>query len=357
MKSFTGTVAVTGLNATDNPGPGVAVISALRSDPRFQGRIVGLAYDALDPGLYAPGLVDAAFLIPYPSAGRQALLHRLAYIQEQVGIDVLLPNLDSELPSMLDQEQALLSLGIRCLLPTRRSFEARAKANLDRLRADHGINVPPSETLVEVGALYDIHERLDFPLVIKSPFYGAEVVHSTDEAVRAFHRAAAKWGLPIIAQQFVKGEEVNVVALGDGQGGLVGAVAMKKTLITDKGKGWAGVAIRDPALLDFAADVVRATRWRGPCEVEALRDADGVMHLVEVNPRFPAWCDLAPHAGQNLVLAALHMAMGEQVAPMRDYQAGAGFVRISVNQMVSIQQLAEISTQGQVLPDPEEQSA
>ena len=43
------TVAVTGLNATDNPGPGVAVIRALRdADPAI--RIIGLAYDALDPG-------------------------------------------------------------------------------------------------------------------------------------------------------------------------------------------------------------------------------------------------------------------------------------------------------------------
>ena len=31
MRPYTGTVAVTGLNATDNPGPGVAVARSLRA--------------------------------------------------------------------------------------------------------------------------------------------------------------------------------------------------------------------------------------------------------------------------------------------------------------------------------------
>jgi len=53
------TVAVTGMNATDNPAPGVAVARALRHEPTFEGRIIGLGYDALDPGFYGDGLVDS----------------------------------------------------------------------------------------------------------------------------------------------------------------------------------------------------------------------------------------------------------------------------------------------------------
>ncbi|HNH47847.1 MAG TPA: carbamoyl-phosphate-synthetase, partial [Myxococcota bacterium] len=86
MKPFSAHVAVTGLNATDNPGPGVAVARALRQDSSFNGKIIGLAYDVMDPGIYHSGLFDACFLIPYPSAGREALFERLAYIQQQVGI-------------------------------------------------------------------------------------------------------------------------------------------------------------------------------------------------------------------------------------------------------------------------------
>ena len=40
MSLVTQTVAVTGMNATDNPAPGVAVARALRAAPDFAGRIV-----------------------------------------------------------------------------------------------------------------------------------------------------------------------------------------------------------------------------------------------------------------------------------------------------------------------------
>ena len=69
-------VAVTGLNATDNPAPGVGVMRALRAASPGD-RLVGLAYDALDPGIYAKDLAAEVFLIPYPSHGVEAFLDRL----------------------------------------------------------------------------------------------------------------------------------------------------------------------------------------------------------------------------------------------------------------------------------------
>src|SRR5262245_2164914 len=92
------TIAVTGLNATDNPAPGVGVMRALRADSS-EDRLVGLAYDALDPGVYAETLVREVFMIPYPSQGKGAFLSRLAYVHEKVGLDVIIPTLDAELPS------------------------------------------------------------------------------------------------------------------------------------------------------------------------------------------------------------------------------------------------------------------
>ncbi len=46
------TVAITGMNAGDNPAPGVGVARALRLDPNFAGRVIGLGYDALEAGFY-----------------------------------------------------------------------------------------------------------------------------------------------------------------------------------------------------------------------------------------------------------------------------------------------------------------
>lgn len=340
------TVAVTGLNATDNPGPGVAVIRSLRASPDFRGRIVGLAYDALEPGVYARDLVDDVFLIPYPSQGVTALRERLEYVRERVPFDVVIPTLDAELPAFVDLAPELKAWGVGTMLPSREQLDLRAKTRLAAL-GPRGIPVPASRVLTDVSQLYTLHESLTWPIVVKGPYYGAKVAYTLDDAVRAFHKMVAEWGYPVIAQQFVAGEEVCVVAVGDGEGGLVGAVSMRKTVITDKGKGWAGVAIRDKGLDELTETFMRVTKWRGPCELEVIRDAHNGYHVLEVNPRFPAWCYLSAGAGMNLPLAVAELAAGRPVAPMREYRVGTMFVRISLDQITDLEGFSRISTAGE----------
>ena len=52
------TIAVTGLNAIDSPGPGIAVIKSLREAKSFDVRIIGLVYENLEPGIYMKQYVD-----------------------------------------------------------------------------------------------------------------------------------------------------------------------------------------------------------------------------------------------------------------------------------------------------------
>ena len=85
----------------DNPGPGVAVARCLKESPEFGGRIIGLGYDALDPGLYLREYCDAAYLLPYPSAGDEAFITSLKAIHEAERIDIIIPCLDAELPGMV----------------------------------------------------------------------------------------------------------------------------------------------------------------------------------------------------------------------------------------------------------------
>lgn len=342
-------VAVTGLNATDNPGPGVSVIRALRHHPDFDGRIIGLAYDNLEPGVYARDLVDDVFLVPYPSQGVDALEARLGYIHERVGIDVIVPTLDSELPAFISLENRLADRGIRMFVPSQLQFDLRAKDRLAALGRRAGISVPETLVLRDVTELYSVHETIGFPLCIKGPYYGAEICRTVDDAVRAYHRALAKWGGPIMAQQFVEGVELDVVAVGDGRGGLVGAVPMRKTFLTDKGKGWAGVTVVDDELLALTRRFFEATQWRGPCEVEVVRTRTGEYYLLEVNPRFPAWVYLCAAAGLNLPHLTTRLALGETVAQHSEYTAGTMFVRISIDQVANLGDFEQLAMTGELL--------
>jgi len=342
------TIAVTGLNATDNPAPGVGVMRALRAGGEGD-RLVGLAYDALDPGVYAEDLVREVFMIPYPSQGVSAFLSRIAYVHERVGLDVVIPTLDAELPSFIDLEPELRRLGIGLLLPTREQLDLRSKVNLFSLGKRAGIEVPDTAVVTDAGELYRAHEKVAYPFYVKGVFYGATLCTCLDEALAAYHKVVAQWGVPVILQARVGGEELNVVGVGDGEGGLMGAVPMKKMMITDKGKGWAGITVKDPALLAVAKDFVAATRWRGPFEVEVMRDEKGRYHLIEVNPRFPAWVYLSAGAGVNLPRMVAELAAGRPVQRGGDYEVGAMFVRISLDQVVSFRDFQRMVTMGEVV--------
>jgi hypothetical protein len=69
--------------------------------------------------------------------------------------------------------------------------------------------------------------------VVKA-LYESETARSQAEAEAAFARLAAAWGLPLLAQRFVAGEEYDVAALGDGRRRRPGAVAMRKTIVTGR---------------------------------------------------------------------------------------------------------------------------
>ncbi|MCP4290535.1 MAG: biotin carboxylase [bacterium] len=346
-------VGVTALNATDNPGPGVAVARSLRNDSAFTGRIIGLAYDALDPGVYA-GLFDAIYLIPYPSEGQEALGNRLAYIVEQTGMNVCIPTLDSELPGFIALEKKLQELKVATFMPTSDQFAMRSKERLDELGNAASVSTPDQVVITSADELYNIHTRIAFPLVVKGIFYGAEICHTLDQAVKAFNNVVARWGVPVIVQEFLDGTEFDVVAVGDGEGGLIGAVPMKKMQLTDKGKGWSGVVVSSEELAKMTTAFMKATRWRGPCELEIMETTDGRYLLLEVNPRFPAWCYLAYGAGLNLPLAVVHLSQGKEVEEFGTPEVGAMFVRISLDQITHINAFEQIVTSGEFHPEPDQ---
>ena len=321
------TVAVTGLNATDSPGPGVAVIRALRESPDFELRVIGLSYEALEPGIYLRELVDKTYQLPYPAAGTAALLERLRYVHAQENVAVLIPNFDAELFNFIKLEAPLRALGIRTFLPTLAQLDSRDKLNLPAFGAAYGLRVPASHLLHDAAGLLPAAETLGWPLVLKGRYYDAAVVYSLAQAEVAFARLSALWGLPLIAQEFVAGQEINVAGLGDGHGRALSVVPMRKLTITDKGKAWAGITLEDEALLALARRFAEATNWRGGFELELLRTQTGELLILEINPRFPAWIYLTAAAGQNQPAALLRLALGLPVPEMTGYAVGKMFVR------------------------------
>lgn len=352
------TVGVTGMNArADNPGPGLAVIRCLRESTRFELRVVGLGYDALDPGLYHE-YCDSTYLLPYPSTGREALRDRLLDIHAKEHLDALIPCLDAELPSLVSLASELGEAGIRLYLPEESQLQMRDKSRLPELALAAGIACPETKTITQTRFFHGApQEGWTYPFVVKGPFYDAQVVQDPEEGLAAFRRISASWGLPILVQKLVPGEEYNLSAVGDGEGRLLGTVMMKKRALTDKGKAWAGVCVHDQALLDTADALARVLKWRGPLEIELMRDLSGRYQLIEINPRFPAWIYFSAGVGRNLPALLLARMMGLEDEPLRDAEVGTMFIRYAQELILPVRGFETMMIHGAYAPGDAAQGA
>lgn len=399
-------IAVTGLNAIDSPGPGVAVIRGLREAASFDVRIIGLAYESLEPGIYMHNLVDHTYMIPYPSAGTEELYARLEYIHSREQLDVIIPNFDAELYSFMKLEPRLRSMNIRMFLPTFEQFEERHKVNLSDFGRKYNIPVPFGKAIFSTQEIEEIFDRrklknrnrfentaafdasiiaaieesngnrngtgtdtltakisttpngkdkdshheeeLDFPVMIKGKWYDAYVANNIEQAKAYFNKISAKWGLPVVIQKFVHGTEYNVIGLGDGNGNMLAAVPMRKQYITDKGKAWAGISIDDRKLIALTEKFIRSTKWRGAFELELMKNGDNIYYLMEINPRIPAWVYLAVGVGQNIPEALVNLAVGNKVDPLPPYDVGKLFIRYSYDMIVDRSEFENLSLKGEL---------
>ena len=341
-------IAVTGLNAIDSPGPGVPVIRGLHEATSFEAVITGLAYEPLEPGIYMDGLANRSYLIPFPTEGIDSLRERLLYIHSREKIDVIIPNFDAELFSFMKLEPELKQLGIHMFLPTFDQFEERQKVNLTSFGLKHGISVPEGKSVSSVSELSKIATEMGFPLMVKGRYYEAFAAYNLEQATGYFNKISAKWGLPIVIQQFVKGTELNVTGLGDGKGNTIAAVAMRKQFITDKGKAWAGITINDPELLEITRNFIRSTHWRGAFELEIMKSDNGKYYLMEINPRIPAWVYLAIATGQNIPESLVNLAMGNPVNAYDEYEVGKLFIRYSYDMIVDRSLFEQLSVFGEL---------
>ncbi|MDA0837718.1 MAG: ATP-grasp domain-containing protein [Planctomycetota bacterium] len=339
-------VAVSGINAVDNPGPGVAVARSLKEDEGLGVQVAGLAYDAMEPGVYMDWVVDRSFVMPYPSGKGQDYIDRLLYIKDSFGLDFVIPNLDAELPLYIKYADQLDKAGIKTFLPTKEQFRLRGKDRLVEVAEKIRIRVPETRAVHSVDALVEAIGEIELPVMVKGSYYQAYRAYTTQEAVGYYNKLVAEWGYPIIVQQVVTGDELNVVGVGDGDGELLGMVGMKKMWITSQGKVWTGVTVKNERMLDAAASLVHEFKWRGPFELECIVSGEDVF-LIEINPRFPAWCYLATGVGLNLPARIVRRALGLPYEIGTDYEAGKLFVRYTYELVTSMDRLQAATTRGE----------
>jgi carbamoyl-phosphate synthase large subunit len=338
-------LAVTGLHRGDNPQPGAGIIRSLRR--RFpDAHIVGLCYDAMESGIYAEGGPDEVHLMPYPAAGGAALLDRIDSIRERMPFNLLIPTLDSEIEVFASLQHALKQRRISACLPQPDALKRRAKQYLPALAEASGVAIPETRLAMDVASACRAGTELGYPLMVKGPYYDAKVVRNAAQLAAAAGHLLSEWGHPVIVQRCVTGSEFNVLGLGDGEGGWLGHCCIRKTQLSDKGKGLSAITVADARLSELCARIIRELKWCGPFEIELIREETSREYvLIEINPRFPAWIDFPAMLGANFSARLVDMLRFEhEPTPLPACPPGRFYIRHQIEVVGDLYRYAGLLT-------------
>lgn len=339
-------IAVSGLHRGDNPQPGGAIVAAIRQ-AWPAARVVGLVYNAYESGIYAAGGPDACHTMPYPTAGLAAYLERLIQVRKEIEFDWLLPSLDAEIILLAGAEEQLAEHGIRVMLPGRELLARSGKAGLHKLAAECGVEVPRTAVARDSNEALEHAGRMGYPVYVKGLYYDATLASSPAALVAAGAAFLADWGPPLIVQEPVAGTEINVMGLGDGRGGLLGHCAVRKLIISDKGKGNGSVVVNDRRLEEITLRVIKHTAWPGPFELEFVRDPrDDNYRLIEINPRFPAWVGFPALLGANYPVAWVEWMTTGSCRQLPTLEPGSFFLRHQIEVCGRIDQVSGLLGSG-----------
>jgi carbamoyl-phosphate synthase large subunit len=169
-----------------------------------------------------------------------------------------------------------------------------------------------------------------YPVMVKPrQGSGARSIHPARDADAAafFCRYVEE---PVMVQRLMDGPEFSMDCLSDERGRCLNVIP--RTMIESRGgESIKGTVIADRELIDLGQRVVEALGVRGPCTVQAFRDAEIGLGITDVNTRFggafpaPMYSALPGRTYPELIL---RMARGEPVEPhVGEFRAGLTFTR------------------------------
>jgi carbamoyl-phosphate synthase large subunit len=158
---------------------------------------------------------------------------------------------------------------------------------------------------------------------------GARSIHRADDAEAAnfFCRYVSE---PVMVQRLMDGPEFSIDCLSDVEARCLNAIP--RTMIESRGgESIKGTVISDHELVELGRAVVEALGVRGPCTVQAFRDAAFGLGITDVNTRFggafpaPMYAALPGRTYPELIV---RMASGERIEPhVGEFTAGTTFTR------------------------------
>ena len=335
-------VYVSGVHSGPNPSPGVGLARSLRA-AYPDAHLVAVDYSIRSSGIHHEAFDEVRLYRAWNELNLQTHAYRVERLLKRGAF--WLSGLDLEVEFLAEQ----LPCGDRILVPPRESLFQIAKPEI---RAARGLPVCIPDTISALEPDWELHRfcrRHGWRVWLKGPNYEARFTHDWHTFLRARSELEDTWSTKrLFLQADVAGCEEAIV-FSACRGRLVGCVRMTKRSQTLEGKTWAGhVCEVDTEMRARLESVVSELMWTGGGELEFIRDSQQRLHLIDWNPRFPAWVHGATLAGQNLPARLLEAAGAPKGIEFPS--AGPQFTRVVLEVPVRPKYLLPSAPQGAGAP-------
>lgn len=274
-------------------------------------RLIGTGNDRWTPGFIR---CDSSVLLP--SIDDDSYL--------QAVLDLCLDHAASGLVSFSDPDVHRLStiredleaLGVTAFIPTtEQSLVSFDKLATYEALTGSGFSVP--ETTIHLEEAKDWRP----PLYVK-PRYGSGSrgvckIMSTAELVAAMEAPSEQ----MVAQRAIQGEHINVDLCWDLAGQLI-RMCLWRRHRSRLGETELAETFSDSSMILEVMKLGAALAFRGPADIDLVRDDTGAVHVLDINPRFGGGYPVSHLAGIDIPGALVDILRGESVKPDLRYEPG-----------------------------------
>lgn len=322
---------------TGTGGPaGIAVVRSLQA--RGNVRIISADMDSYASGLY---LVPAEQRRLVPPGLDPAFADTVLEMCRALGVDVLFPTVDVELPALAARRAEFTAIGTALASPDLETLDVCLDKYALAERCRGVVPVPRTDLLGP-----DAAAGRRFPVIVK-PRRGAgsRGIH----LIECAEDLAALGSDPNrLVQDYLPGDEFSVDVLSGLDRSVIAAVPRSR-LRVDSGVSVAGMTLHDDELEQAARAVAAAIGLSTVANVQLRRDSQGRAALLEVNPRFPGAMPLTVAAGVDMPSLVLDLLLGIDVPASIDF-TGMAVVRFLEDVFLSPAELTQLPRPRAVAP-------
>ncbi len=308
----------------------VSVLKSLRADESVS--LIAADSDPWAVGLYLVHHAQRALLPAGDDPGfAEGVLARCI----AMGVDVVIPTVDTELCPLGDARAEFTRAGIELLLAPGRALAVTLdKLALARCCAGH-VRVPRTERLDQTAD----PASWTYPVAVRPRTARGSRGICLVESGPALARLDASADL--LVQEYLPGEEYSVDVLADADGHVVASVPRVRERV-ESGVCLAGRTMHDAELERLGAAVAIATGLTYIANVQFRRDAAGRPALVKVNPRVPATLPLTMASGVDMPRMALDSLRGRPLPDYADFRDVA-MVRFLEERFIELGEIQQVA--------------